>query len=75
MFELIFTNITGLLIIKVLFLLLLALLFVFLLVVLKQSFAMRQVIDDAGASETVIAVATLNVFVGFSLFVAALIIL
>ena len=75
MLELILNNLTSLLIIKVFLLLLLALLFVFLLVVLKQSFAMKSVVDDTGASETVSAVALLNVVVGFSLFVAALIIL
>jgi len=75
MFEQIFNNLTALLLIKAAFLLLTALLFVFLLVVLRQSFAMRSVIDDVGASEVVSTVALINVIVGLSLFVAALVVL
>lgn len=71
-----FLNIsTGLFLIKASFLLLTGIFFVFLIVVLKQSFAMRAVINDDPASSVISSVALFNLFVGFSLFVAALLVL
>ena len=75
MIEQILNLLTGLFVIKAAFLLLTGILFIFLLVVLKQSFAMRAVIDDDGASSTINVVALFNVVVGFSIFVADLIVL
>lgn len=75
MIDQIFNILNGLFLIKISFLLLSGILFIFLLVVLKQSFAMKAVINDDGASTIIDAVAVFNVFVGFSLFVAALFIL
>ena len=61
--------------VKIAFLILTGIYLVFLLVVLKQAHAMQTVINDDGASNVVNGVALFNVFVGFSLFVAALVIL
>lgn len=75
MIDQLFNIIQGVFLIKISIVLLTALLFVFLLVVLKQSFAMRAVIDDRPASEVLNGIALFNVFVGFSFFIAALIVL
>lgn len=75
MIEEILNIINAALIFKVIYLLLSGLLFAFFIVVLKQTFAMRAVIDDKPASEVLNGIALFNVFVGFSIFVAALIIL
>lgn len=75
MIEQILNIINAALIFKVIYLLLSGLLFGFFIVVLKQTFAMRAVIDDKPASELLNGIALFNVFVGFTIFVAALVIL
>ncbi len=75
MIDAIINSLTGLVLIKIGYLILSGLLFVFLLVVLKQAYAMRAVINDEPASSLVNSVALLNIIVGFSLFVAALVVL
>lgn len=65
----------GLLLIKIAFLVLSGMFVGFLLVVLKQSRAMQKVINDDGAASAINSIAFLNVVIGISIFVAALIIL
>lgn len=74
-FEGIFNILSVLTLIKVTFLIVSGIYVAFLLVVYKQSRAMQAVVNDNGASSLLNLIALLNVFVGISLFVAALVIL
>lgn len=65
----------GFVLVKIGFLIINALYIGFLLVVYKQSRAMQRVITDDGASGLIDTIALVNIIVGVSVFVAALIIL
>ena len=73
--EGIFNIFSVLTLIKVTFLIVSGIYVAFLLVVYKQSRAMQAVVNDNGASSLLNLIALLNIFVGISLFVAALVIL
>ncbi len=75
MLDILFDVFQGLFLIKIAFLILNAIYVIFLIVVYKQSTAMQRVVNDAQASSLLNSVALLNIIVGFSLFVAALVIL
>lgn len=71
-----FSNIfSALTVIKIIFLIVNAIYIGFLLVVYKQARAMQAVVNDNGASALLNTVAFLNILIGISLFVAALVIL
>lgn len=75
MLDLIFNIISALTLIKITFLIVNAIYVIFLLVVFKQARALQAVVNDNGASTLLNTVAFLNILIGISLFVAALIIL
>ncbi len=75
MFEEIFNLISVLTLIKITFLTVNGIYLAFLLVVYKQGRAMQAVVNDDGASSLLNTVALLNILIGISVFVAALIIL
>ena len=62
----------GLLFIKISFLIVIFMYIVFSLVVLKQTHAMKNVINYIGLSTVIITIAIINVIIGVSIFVAAL---
>jgi hypothetical protein len=72
---LIFDLLEGFVLLKIAFLILNALYVAFLLVIYKQTHAMNRVVTDSGASTLVNTVALINILLGISLFVAALVIL
>lgn len=75
MFEEVFNIISALTLIKITFLIVNGIYVAFLLVVYKQSRAMQAVVNDDGASSLLNTIALLNILIGISLFVAALVIL
>ena len=75
MFDVVFSIISALTLVKVIFLIVNGIYVIFLLVVYKQSRAMQAVVNDDGASTLLNIIALSNIFIGISLFVAALIIL
>lgn len=75
MLEEIFNITQTLTIIKILFLIVNGIYVAFLLVVYKQSKSMQAVVNDGSASSFVSSIAFINIVIGISLFVAALIIL
>lgn len=75
MLEEIFNLTQTLTIIKIIFLIVTGIYVAFLLVVYKQARAMQSVVNDDGASSFVNSIAFINIVVGISLFVTALIIL
>jgi len=75
MFDQIFDTFSALTLIKVLFLVVNGMYVAFLLVVYKQSRAMQAVVNDGTSSQLLNTIALLNIIIGVSLFVAALIVL
>ena len=73
--ENLFDAFNGLLFIKLAFLIVIFMYLIFSLVVLKQAYAMKNVIDYTGLSASINTVAIINVLIGILFFVAALIIL
>ncbi|KKQ74974.1 MAG: hypothetical protein US96_C0020G0010 [Candidatus Woesebacteria bacterium GW2011_GWB1_38_5b] len=65
----------GLMLVKFAFLLVIFMYVVFSLVVLKQSYAMKNVINYAGLSPVINMVAAIHVIIGVLIFVTALLIL
>lgn len=74
-FEEVFNIISVLTLIKITFLIVNGIYVAFLLVVYKQARAMQAVVNDGSASSLLNIIALLNILIGISLFVAALIIL
>ena len=75
MLEEIFNIISALALVKITILTVNGIYVVFLLVVYKQARAMQAVVNDDGASSLLNTIAFLNILIGISLFVAALVIL
>ncbi|MBI2621418.1 MAG: hypothetical protein HYW63_02100 [Candidatus Levybacteria bacterium] len=75
MFDQIFNIFSALTLIKVIFLIVNGMYVGFLLVVYKQSRAMQAVVNDGTSSSLLNSIALLNVIIGISIFVAALIVL
>ena len=73
--ENLFDAFNGLLFIKLAFLIVIFMYIIFSLVVLKQAYAMKNVINYIGLSAAINTVAIINVFLGILFFVAALLIL
>lgn len=73
--ENLFNAFNGFLLIKLAFLIVIFMYIIFSLVVLKQSYAMKNVINYIGLSAAINTVAIINVLIGILFFVAALIIL
>jgi len=73
--EILFNAFNGLLFVKLAFLIVIFMYLIFSLVVLKQAYAMKNVINYKGLSAAINTVAIINVLIGILFFVAALIVL